>query len=67
MWTIWKNMNAMIFNNVGWTSIVQVWRELLRTLRFWWILAPERCRDRLHNFITLLEDLTKNPLSIASG
>ena len=24
MWTIWKNRNAMIFNNACWTSIIQV-------------------------------------------
>ena len=42
LWCLWKYRNSIIFNNTIWTSISQVWRLILRTLKFWAILAPEK-------------------------
>uniref|UniRef100_A0A453CP96 Reverse transcriptase zinc-binding domain-containing protein n=1 Tax=Aegilops tauschii subsp. strangulata TaxID=200361 RepID=A0A453CP96_AEGTS len=47
LWCLWKYRNSIIFNNTIWTSISQVWRLILRTLKFWVILAPKSGSARL--------------------
>jgi hypothetical protein len=41
LWCLWKYRKSMIFNNTIWTSITQVWRLILKMLKFWAVLSPE--------------------------
>ena len=67
LWCLWKYRNSIIFNNTFWTSILQVWRLILRTLKFWAVLAPENGKARLEIFLTALTTFLLQPLRITSG
>ena len=67
LWCLWKHRNSMIFNNVGWPSMNQVWRDILRTLKFWVVLSSGPGKDRLEIFICSLEQMTRQPQSIPGG
>ena len=38
MWCIWKFRNSMVFNNVMWTDLKQIWWQIHLTLKKWMIL-----------------------------
>lgn len=50
LWCIWKFRNSMIFDNVYWTDIKQVWLLILRRMRKWLILYKEESLLKVDNF-----------------
>jgi len=67
MWSLWKHRNSMIFNNVVWIFITQVWREILRIIRYWMMLSTKICKERLERFLNMGEALIRQPLLILGG
>lgn len=48
-------------------NILQVWRLILRMLKFWAVLSPETGKLRLEDFLSSLTSFTQQPLRILSG
>lgn len=64
LWCIWKYRNSMIFNNTMWTSIKQVMRLILKTIKNWVILSSDGAAERLEAFTTHLATNLRQPLMI---
>ena len=54
----------MIFNNTMWTSIKQVMRLILKTIKNWVILSSDGAAGRLEAFSTHLATDLRQPLMI---
>jgi len=67
LWCLWKHRNSMIFDNTMWIFVTQVWRSVLRTIRYWSVLSKENCKERLDSFVGSLEVMIRQPLLILSG
>src|SRR4051812_28952163 len=59
LWSLWKHRNSMIFDNVSWISINQIWKGIQRTLIFWMVLATEDCKRKVETLLTLVVKLIK--------
>lgn len=47
LWCLWKYRHSRIFKTTQWLSIKQVWRNFLKTVKFWSILSPEQSKLRM--------------------
>ena len=65
LWCIWKYRNSMIFNNTMWTSIKQVMRLILKTIKNWVILSSDGAAERLEAFTTHPATDLRQPLMIS--
>ena len=61
LWSIWKNWNAMIFNNQTWLSLKQVWWLILRSLRKWRLIFKAETLERMDIFTLRLSVILKTP------
>ena len=57
----------MIFNNMMWMSVNQVWRMVLASVRYWLVLSSEEHREKLAAFSDSLEKLIPRLQLIQSG
>ena len=65
LWCLWKYRNSIIFNNTLWTSIKQVMRLILKTIKSWVILSSDGAVERLEAFTTHLATQLRQPLMIS--
>lgn len=64
LWCCGNIGTLIIFNNPIWMSITQVRRLILKTIRFWAALMPEKDRTNLMNFVDSLKEFIRRPLMI---
>ena len=67
LWCLWNDRNAMIFDNKNWLSLYQVWRSVLRTIRYWLVLSQESSKGVIESFAQKLEEMIRSPQLIQCG
>ncbi|KQK17137.1 hypothetical protein BRADI_1g32642v3 [Brachypodium distachyon] len=55
MWTFCKFRNNLHFGRVSWSGLQVIWYRLLRLLRRWRILCPQKNLQLLDNCLLLME------------
>jgi hypothetical protein len=57
LWCIWKFRNSMVFDNVHWLNIKQVWFLLMRTVKHWSNLSQGVHAEKMLAFCHLSQKL----------
>jgi hypothetical protein len=61
LWSIWKTINAMIFDNQLWLCSKQVWWLILKTIRKWKLLWKENMSEKMELFAQFISGILRAP------
>ena len=67
LWSIWNNRNGLVFNRHTWMNIKQVWRRAHSYLKEWKVPFKELDGGKIGQFMDLLMELIRSPLSLEPG
>ena len=67
MWCIWKFRNSMVFNNVLWSDLKQIWWQIHLTLKKWMILFKESPLEELKMVSQKVAVILTSPFLLTVG